>query len=430
MRTGLLLFLIVWLCLPASGQKRVKPKLLVYGQGEAAFAAAIQASASGVSTLWVVPDPALHTRLEQQDAVGQRASEPVAGKGLWSEFLRASQQATETNDSVLRRAASLLSPPLARTTFASMIDSSRNLQVRYSSGIRKVKKSGKRWKITLNDGSSHKVYAAVDAAPEPVILPLIKESDRATDTATEGSGLVPLDSLYSTNRYKTSVAVLAKEHQWVVPASSLIRPQARNIFTVNTDAPFSATFADRIPETFQIGQAFGASAAYSAFFETESDKINVRTLQGELLAFKMELIPFSDIPFADRHFQAIQRVGMTGILKGQVDSGKLIFDTDSHVSSEEMRPVIESIYTRSQIWFRGKSIDELSLTELLDLIKFIALKGDELNKEVERGWQSRFGFAGNYDPDCLVSRRHVAVLLDQYLKPFEVRVQKDGSFRY
>ena len=430
MRHHLLIFLLVFFSCSAFGQKKAKPKLLVYGQGEAAFAAAIQASASGVSTLWVVPEAALRTGLEQAGAGGEGAWKSATGKGLWSEFLRASQNATELNDSVLNRAASLLNPQLARTTLAKMVDSSKNLQVRYDSGIRKVKKSGKRWKITLNDGSSHKVYAAVDASTTPVLLPLVQASDRAGDTAKGASGFIALDSLYNSVLYKTSLAVVEREGKWMVPSSSLIRPQAKNIFSVYTDGALNAAYAGQVPEAFIMGQVFGATAAYCAFFETESDKINIRTLQGELLAFKVELIPFSDISFEDRHYQAIQRLGMTGILQGHIDSAELVFDTDSHVSSEEIRPVIESLYTRSQIWFRDKSIEELSLADLLDLIKFIALKGNELNSEVERGWQSRFNFTGEYDPGCLVSRRQVAVLLDHYLKPFQVKVQKDGSFRY
>src|SRR5690606_8437665 len=106
----------------AFGQKKAKPKLLVYGQGEAAFAAAIQASASGVSTLWVLPEAELRTGLEQP--LGASEGAPVSGRGLWSEFLRASQNASEMNGSVLNRAASLLNPQLARSTLSKMIDSS------------------------------------------------------------------------------------------------------------------------------------------------------------------------------------------------------------------------------------------------------------------------------------------------------------------
>lgn len=429
MRNYLLIFFLVFFSSSAFGQKKAKPKLLVYGQGELAFAAAIQASASGVSTLWVIPDETVRTALEQK--VGSELPlKSALGKGGWAEFLRASQNATEMNDSVLHRAASLLNPQLVRTTLSRMIDSSKNLQVRYNSGIRKVKQSGKRWKITLNDGSSHKVYAAVDAAREPVLLPLIKEADRAADTAKGESKLVALDSIYKSMVYKTSLAVLEQESKWLVPSASLIRPQARNLFSVYADGSPVSGFANQIPEAFIVGQVFGAAAAYCVFFETESDKINIRTLQGELLAFKMELIPFADIRSDDRHYQAIQRLGMTGILQGRLDSAGLMFGTDRHVSSEEIRPVIESLYTRSQIWFRDKSIEELRLTDLLNLIKFIALKGNELNTEVERGWHSRFNFTGDYDPECLVGRRQVAVLLDHYLKPFQVTVQKDGSFRY
>src|SRR5690606_705686 len=131
----------------------------------------------------------------------------------------------------------------------------------------------------------------------------------------------------------------------------------------------------------------------------------------------------------------IQRVALSGLIQGKiVDSiqtpGRMIFDVTSHVSSQEIEPIMRSLYTRSPIWFADKSIEQLKLKELLDLIKFVALKGNELDAAVEKGWLQKYKFAGEYDPECLVTRRHVAVLIDTYLQPFSIKVDNNGNFVY
>lgn len=50
------------------------------------------------------------------------------------------------------------------------------------------------------------------------------------------------------------------------------------------------------------GQAAGTIAAYCAFYKTSTKTINVRVVQGELLAFDALLIPYSDIELKDPNF--------------------------------------------------------------------------------------------------------------------------------
>ena len=180
-----------------------------------------------------------------------------------------------------------------------------------------------------------------------------------------------------------------------------------------------------------LGQAIGAAAAYGAFFKTSSENINIRRLQGELLAFNGELVPFLDVPQEDVHYLPIQRIGATGLLKGITVKDTppfLKFDPDKSVSSEEIKPTFLALFTRSQIWFMKKDIQKLTLNDLLDLVKFTALRGNEINREIERGWTTRFHFEGAYDPDMNINRRQAAVIIDHYLHPFKVNVSKTGQF--
>ena len=171
------------------------------------------------------------------------------------------------------------------------------------------------------------------------------------------------------------------------------------------------------------------------FFKTTTDKIAVRTLQGELLAYGARLIPFQDVWYEDVHATHIQSIAAAGVLKGtrhQADGEEQYwFLPDSTVSVADIEPVIRQLNTRSQIWFMdNRAIQALTLQDLLGLIKYAVNRGNELDAEVERGWEKRFRFSGKYTPGNYITRRQAAVLLDIYLKLFAVRVDWNGNFQY
>src|SRR5690606_39891905 len=63
-------------------------------------------------------------------------------------------------------------------------------------------------------------------------------------------------------------------------------------------------------KAFQIayGQTMGAIVSYCAFFKTTVDKIDLRTLQNELLTFRSRLLPAQDVSFKDQNFMSLQRM--------------------------------------------------------------------------------------------------------------------------
>jgi hypothetical protein len=153
-------------------------------------------------------------------------------------------------------------------------------------------------------------------------------------------------------------------------------------------------------------------------------------IQGELLAYKSLLLPFVDIKSSDSSFTAIQHIAATGILKANIKENKLYFMPDSSISSDEIRQPMKEFYSRSQIWFADNKLDKLTLKDVLSLIKFSGNRGEELNREVERGWTNTFRFKGKFDPNKVATRQELAVLINNYLKPFNVRIDVMGKLLY
>lgn len=435
-RFSIFLFLLL-ISLSSFAQKKGKPKLIVYGQGEAAMASAVQASNSGVNTIWINPEASFKSVLTDGAEIKRIDSYDNIDAGLWAEFLKQSLNAKDYSDSVFNRSKVHLNPRISMNAFEKMIDSSKNLTVIHKTDIRRIKRSGKkRWQIDLSNGDSYKVFAVVDASLESNLVPLIDKEDKISHPTSDFIPSVPVTQLYSSNIYRTSLFIIDNQEEAIVPATTMIRPYADNIFVVyGADGILkeSKQTVEDVPAKMLYGQSLGAIAGYCAFFEIKYDKINIRTLQGELFAFKGRFLPFHDVPFNDVHFGSIQRIGLTGIIQGRPDTAhndRMIFDLESHVSSMELETIMKSFYTRSQIWFADKKIEELKLKDLLSLIKFVALKGNELDATVQKGWKPKFHFSGEYDPECIITRKQAAVLIDTYLQPFNVKINAKGDFMY
>ncbi len=93
------------------------------------------------------------------------------------------------------------------------------------------------------------------------------------------------------------------------------------------------------PVVLLTGQAAGVLAAKSVQLKKKVREVPVRVVQEELLKAKAYLIPFVDVKPTDPDWEAIQRVGVTGILKGvgktEGWSNKMFFYPDSSVDANE-----------------------------------------------------------------------------------------------
>lgn len=436
------LFLALFILLPFTAlTQSKKPRVLVYGNGADAYAAAIQSAQSGVNTLWVTDADKIGGQLTDSSGIRQITSNQHLDAGIWAVFMQKMLRAPKATDSVSMAVKNHFNLQIAENVFNQTVDTVKNLTLIRNKQVSSIKKSGKGWNITLSNRQRFKVRAVVDATTATVLYDMIEGQKRR-------NGLIPVEYIFSTsdspdnyqrNLYRTSVAAgESSGNVFHVPFDALMPDSLNNYFATRNLEGISAMLTggpNDLPIFMFTGQAVGAAAAYCAFFNTTIDKISMRTLQGELLTYGSALVAFQDIGHDDDHYGAIQRIGATGLLKGRFEPRNreklFCFSPDSIVSVAELEPIVKQLYTRSQIWFSDhKDTVALTLKDLLGLIKYTANRGAELDAEVEKGWEKRFKFAGKYNPDGQVSRRQVAVLMDAYLKPFSVRVDRKGNFQY
>lgn len=414
-----------------------KSQLLVYGDNEASWAAAVQSARSGVNTLWIRNSPDIGTHFIGNKRV-QINSNHGLDAGVWAEFLQKTRRASKPADSASILAKQDINSQIARNVFTAITDSLNNLTILFNTEVKSINKSGNRWKVALSSNENIKVGAIIDGTNDGTLLKLLNNKDLSSPEKELQYASINTKTIYNTPLFRTGLVAFEENNQPVeIPANSLLNLPAQNFFFINHYSWLgknNASDVNNIPLFVQTGQAIGASAAYCAFFKTTHDKINIRTLQGELIAYHGQLIPFQDIDILDVHFPIIQRIGATGVLKGAVveENNRIVFNFNPlhTISSKEIQPIILNLYTRSQIWFHNKDIEKLKLNDLLSLIKFTALKGDELDADVKKGWKQRFKFDGEYDLDLDLTRRHAAVLIDYYLKPFHVKIDEMGAFKH
>jgi len=400
-----------------SNAQIIRTDVVVAGGTESGVAAAIQVAHSGVKTLYIVEGNDLASNISQN-------TDTLFNAGVFKDLLKLTLKArTDSTTGIVNQ----FSQAAALDAFRGWTDTIKNLTIIRNNEIQKIEKSGKGWDIKLKDGKSIKTNVTVDATLNGNI------AAKAGVTMDQKTGyyktLVPLeqdiDHFYDNRLYRTSAGFLNSSNKiFTIPLGSLVAAGQENFILAGQ---MTTPGSSKQPATMTIGQAAGASAAYCSFFKTTSNNLGVRAIQAELFLYKSWLIPFTDIKYVDSNFAAIQRIGVTGLLKGKAIQGKFLFQPDSLVSAEDVRLPMKEYYSRSQIWFADNKVDKFTLGDLLSLIKFNASRGEELNSEVEKAWKKSFKFSGEYDPKHLITRREFAVLADTYLKPFNVRVDIRGN---
>jgi len=102
------------------------------------------------------------------------------------------------------------------------------------------------------------------------------------------------------------------------------------------------------PVVLQIGQATGALAALAAAAGVDPSEVAVRRVQEAVLDAGGYLLPYLDLPADDPRFGAMQRIGVTGILKGRGANvgweNQTWFDADRTIAESELREGLREVY--------------------------------------------------------------------------------------
>lgn len=371
--------------------QKIKTGVVVVGNGNSATAAAIQSAVSGAKTTLI---------LTAQDF------EVSASNG---------KQLSGIEAELLKRIAGNDNPALVdygkvKPVIVGWTDTLKNLSVIKDTGIQKLKRSGSGWNIMLTSGSTVKADVMVNADETGKISGALQLQD---------SPLVWNAFNYNDFLYRTSVAsgfTPQKDSANVLIFSRFLKPDQENLISLNNAS-----------QSFAAGQAAGAIAAYAAFFKTKTSQANMKIIQGELLKYKVMLVPFADVATTDSLFDAIQKIGLSGFLKGEISNGNLYFRPGQEVLTREIKEPIKSFYYKAQIWFDDYEGEKMTLGSTLEMIAYVGgYSIDNITREVKKNWKKGYNFDTEFDLNQVVTRREFAAL-SQYLKHFNVGLDKTGK---
>ena len=192
------------------------------------------------------------------------------------------------------------------------------------------------------------------------------------------------------------------------------------------------------PVVIQLGQAAGAAAAICVQKECTPADVNVRQLQQVLLEAGCYLMPFTDLLATDWCFQAVQRIGLSGLMRGEGRpnpwANDFKFHPDAAVDLATVKKTLAVLGQKSIQTNHLKTDDAITVTEGLTLI-WQALgqpaatpdPGDGKSEYPDRLPSAAFAYfsaAGYLDqlaePDFqeTMSRKQWAYLLDKIFDPF------------
>ncbi|HEY4196663.1 MAG TPA: FAD-dependent oxidoreductase [Mucilaginibacter sp.] len=424
----------------------IKTDVLVIGGGPAGVAAAIQSARSKVKTFLVEPGAFLGGDIIKAGSTCVLDANRNLPSGIWGEFRRkiTDHYSTRSGYDTTYNAILRFEPYDAAELLKRWTDTVKNLTVKMNTSCTNIKKDGTGWEVVIvTNGETVTIKTKV----------IVDATDNGGFTAKAG---VKLKDRFDNHKdygdkkiYRTSIATgeaLPGEKygdangspnnyppypSYCIPLNAILSTGADNLLIIDKALPENKTI-QYFPVQMTLGQGVGATAAYCAFFKTTTQHLRVRIIQGGILDHKGYLLPFTDIPQKDPHFRAIQQVCATGLLKGvQKTTGivaEIHFEPNDLVNTEEIRPILDEIYTRSFLWFnKEKPGTQFTLGNLLSLISDYTLTDPTTLKiYLQKAWTPQFKLTGTFDLNRPVTRLEFAVLTNRYLNPFAKTVDLSG----
>lgn len=183
------------------------------------------------------------------------------------------------------------------------------------------------------------------------------------------------------------------------------------------------------PVVLGIGQAAGALAAVAIQSNKAPHEVSIREVQRQILQQESYLLPFLDLKPSNPHFQSIQRIGLTGILKGFgvpfLWANQTWFYPARSVSEYELVDGLRTFYPQLKD-FWGASGEYLSGDRFIKILQII--RPDISQESITKIWTS-CELSGVFLENNLLNRLQVAVLLDEILDPFSREIDWNGKLK-
>ena len=190
-----------------------------------------------------------------------------------------------------------------------------------------------------------------------------------------------------------------------------------------------------------IGQAAGTLAALSVQQNLDAQEIPVRKVQLGLLNSNAYIMPYYDVSLSHNHFVAAQKIGATGILKGEGVpfswANRTLFYPDSLVNRLALIKDLADFYM-----LPSTNKTHLTLLEAIDIIIEIAKKNNlqqkqstwnfnnkkMLSDQIQNEWKQ--WELGSFKTDMALTRIQFAQLFDATINPFELQqIDHNGKIK-
>jgi len=374
----------------------IRPGVLVVGNGNAAAAAALQSAISGVETVILLQAGGFDISPINDDL----------STGIQATFLKKIRDAKQIKDSTK---AITFDKRLASDVLSDWAYSLKNLTVIKNAMWVKADGYVNSWGLKLSDGRTIRAKVLINASDAKLNEALKITTAKANE---------PSKVDYANTIYRTSVVGGVNKNGSTANTFSLYQflvPEHDNLVWVSS------------PESMMIGQAAGATGAYSAFFSIKTSATNLKKIQGELIAYKLDLMPFADIKQTDSNWKAIQFVGITGVIKGDISGNNLLFNSEKLVSTTDVKQPIKDFYYKAQLWFDDYKSEKMTISSTIDMVCYVGNKSIEnTKKELTKKWKTNYKFKTELDLDRQINRKEFAVILQDFMPPFNVNVDKNG----
>lgn len=193
------------------------------------------------------------------------------------------------------------------------------------------------------------------------------------------------------------------------------------------------------PCVMLTGQAAGALAAISVKNNLSAQDIPVRSVQISLLQYGAYIMPYYDIKVDHPHFQSIQKIGATGIIRGRGEpymwANRTWFKPDSTVKSSDFKTHIAE-YVQIASFSSNKPL--LTIQDAIEVVwkmseqqtSIHSKKTFKTNIELEESTRSmwdKWGFT-NFNLSRPITRVELAVLIDKAIDPFSnIPINHEGK---
>ena len=189
------------------------------------------------------------------------------------------------------------------------------------------------------------------------------------------------------------------------------------------------------PVVLLTGQAAGTLAALSSKKRMLPKQVPVRSVQQSLLEAKAYIMPYIDISPDNPHWEAVQKIGATGILKGvgvpYKWANQTWFYPDSLVNVSMLAKNLEA-FKKVRCKFSGahlriKEAIEVTMSLRINWLRNISLNSMSNPVQVVESKWSAWGLK-NFNLERNITRLEFAVLLNNTVDPFSMKSVNHRGF--